>query len=165
MEKNKDKVRELVWNRISGTGVSGIDASALAHALFQFDKADPSTVLGVFSDMEREGRIRCEGDNVVAVQAPAVSKAPPGASKWSSLARTHDEPVLEFFAYEQLSAELQLISEPFGSLVETVILGLPKSLERTKSLDRLLAAKDAAVRCAVAKRSRSKRVESMKTGR
>jgi len=56
--------------------------------------------------------------------------------------------VLQYFSYEHLSAELQTISEPFCKLAERLIVTLPDNRERLKALDKLLEAKEAAVRAA-----------------
>jgi hypothetical protein len=61
-----------------------------------------------------------------------------------------DDHVLQFFAFAHLRADLQQISAPFAALAD-IIAGLPRNPERTKSLDLLLAAKDAAVRAKLAK--------------
>lgn len=62
---------------------------------------------------------------------------------------THDEPILQFFAYEHLRAELQAVSAPFGQLAHQIVAVLPRNPERTVALRKLLEAKDAAVRAAL----------------
>lgn len=62
------------------------------------------------------------------------------------LASAADEPILQFFAYAHLPAELQLISQPFGELANHIAYYLPRNPERTVALRKLLEAKDAAVR-------------------
>jgi hypothetical protein len=56
------------------------------------------------------------------------------------------EPLLQFFAYSHLRADLQPISRPFCDLAVTLVDTLPRNPERTVSLRKLLEAKDAAVR-------------------
>jgi hypothetical protein len=56
------------------------------------------------------------------------------------------EPILQFFAYEHLRPDLQMVSRPFNALANTVIAELPRNPERTVALRKLLEAKDAAVR-------------------
>lgn len=60
----------------------------------------------------------------------------------------------QFFAYEHLPAELQRISAAFCELARSITAegtGLPRNPERTVALRKLLEAKDAAVRAALAK--------------
>lgn len=58
--------------------------------------------------------------------------------------------VMQFFAWAHLPPALQVVSRPFGELAEQ-LLSLPDNRERDRALDRLLEAKDAAVRAALAK--------------
>lgn len=53
---------------------------------------------------------------------------------------------MQFFAYAHLPAHLQEISKPFGDLAAWIVESLPRNLERTVALRKLLEAKDAAVR-------------------
>lgn len=59
------------------------------------------------------------------------------------------EHILQFFAFAHLPEHLQAISAPFATLADTVML-LPRNPERTVALRKLLEAKDAAVRAAIA---------------
>lgn len=59
------------------------------------------------------------------------------------------EHVAQFFAYAHLPPHLQEISRLFAD-VAAEILKLPPNPERTKALDRLLEAKDAAIRARIA---------------
>ena len=61
------------------------------------------------------------------------------------------EPLLQFFAYAHLPAELQAVSRPFGELAEHITVTLPRNPERTVALRKLLEAKDCAVRAALFK--------------
>ena len=61
-----------------------------------------------------------------------------------------NEFLLQFFAYDHLPERLQLVSKPFGQLAETIVAVLPRNLERTTALRKLLEAKDCAVRALVA---------------
>lgn len=56
------------------------------------------------------------------------------------------DPVLQFFAFAHLPRHLGEVSRPFGELAQQMVATLPSNPERTKALDLLLAAKDAAVR-------------------
>jgi hypothetical protein len=61
-----------------------------------------------------------------------------------------DTEMLEkFFRFAHLPPKLQEVSKPFCLLAEDLVGRLPPSRERTKALDRLLEAKDAAVRAAL----------------
>jgi hypothetical protein len=60
------------------------------------------------------------------------------------------EHIMQFFAFAHLPAELQNVSKLFSDVADKV-LALPRSPERTVALRKLLEAKDAAVRAAVAK--------------
>jgi hypothetical protein len=57
-----------------------------------------------------------------------------------------DHAMLQFFAYAHLPEQLQSVSAPFGELANTLVRELPANPQRTAALDRLLEAKDAAVR-------------------
>ena len=59
------------------------------------------------------------------------------------------EHILQFFAYEHLPPHLQVISMPFSDLAKTIATNA-KTPEATVALRKLLEAKDAAVRDAVA---------------
>lgn len=60
------------------------------------------------------------------------------------------EHIEQFFAYAHLPASLQAVSLPFAKLAEHIIAELPRNPERTVALRKLLEAKDAAVRAALA---------------
>lgn len=59
--------------------------------------------------------------------------------------------VMQFFAYEHLPPHLGAVSRPFGELAAHIVGSLPRNPERTKALNKLLEAKDAAVRALLAK--------------
>jgi hypothetical protein len=61
-----------------------------------------------------------------------------------------DEYTLQFFAYEHLPADLQTVSAPFGTLARRLMECLPGTPQRAIAIQKLLEAKDAAVRTAVA---------------
>jgi len=56
------------------------------------------------------------------------------------------EPMLQWFHYEHLKPELQIISRPFGELAQLMVDTLPRNPERSAGLRKLLEAKDCAVR-------------------
>jgi len=64
----------------------------------------------------------------------------------------HDH-VLQFFTYEHLPEHLQKVSKPFCELAGIIVATLPSNPERTKALNKLLEAKDAAVRALLSKNS------------
>lgn len=57
--------------------------------------------------------------------------------------------VLRFFHYAHLPAKLQEASKPFCDLARAIIDTLPRCPQRTIALNKLLEAKDAAVRALV----------------
>lgn len=61
------------------------------------------------------------------------------------------EPIAQFFAFAHLPEKLQSVSRPFGELAALSLVTLPRNPERTVALRKLLEAKDAAVRAALAK--------------
>jgi hypothetical protein len=63
---------------------------------------------------------------------------------------TH-EPIMQFFAYDHLREDLQVVSRPFCDLAISIVDTLPRNAERSTALRKLLEAKDAAVRAMVAK--------------
>jgi hypothetical protein len=56
------------------------------------------------------------------------------------------ERMLQFFQYDHLPSELQMISKQFAILAEWMVNSLPQNPERTAGLRKLLEAKDCAVR-------------------
>ncbi len=66
---------------------------------------------------------------------------------------TNEKPdhIEQFFAYSHLPEHLQKVSKPFGDLAVEIVAELPRNPERTVALRKLLEAKDAAVRCKLAK--------------
>jgi len=66
-------------------------------------------------------------------------------------ATTKPEPLLQFFKFDHLRADLQLVSEPFHQLAIEIVKNLPRNPERTVALRKLLEAKDCAVRARVFK--------------
>lgn len=61
------------------------------------------------------------------------------------------EHILQFFEYSHLPVALAVISQPFSTLAHQLVKTLPRNPERTVALRKLLEAKDAAVRAAIAK--------------
>ncbi|MCC7539241.1 MAG: hypothetical protein IT379_23665 [Deltaproteobacteria bacterium] len=61
------------------------------------------------------------------------------------------EHIAQYFTYAHLPEHLQAVSRPFSVLAEDIMANLPRNPERTKALDALLVAKDAAVRARLAK--------------
>jgi hypothetical protein len=63
-----------------------------------------------------------------------------------TITRGDPEPLLQFFVFEHLRPDLQVVSSQFAALAESIVHDLPRNPERTVSLRKLLEAKDAAVR-------------------
>lgn len=61
------------------------------------------------------------------------------------------EYLLQFFKYDHLPPNLQLISRPFCELAQTIVDTLPSNPERTTALRKLMESKDCAVRAALFK--------------
>lgn len=59
---------------------------------------------------------------------------------------TTTDPILRFFRFEHLPADLQLQSKPFHDLAHYLVSTLPRTAERSVALRKLLEGKDAAVR-------------------
>lgn len=59
------------------------------------------------------------------------------------------EPLLKFFQFEHLRADLQATSRPWCELARHVAATIPRSAERTVALRKLLEGKDAAVRASL----------------
>ena len=59
------------------------------------------------------------------------------------------DPILRYFHYKHLPAQLQSTSRPFCELAAHIVTTLPRNAERTVALRKLLEAKDAAVRANV----------------
>ncbi|WP_321339675.1 hypothetical protein [uncultured Cohaesibacter sp.] len=58
---------------------------------------------------------------------------------------------MQFFTYSHLPEHLQKVSKPFSNVASQLVNDLPRNPERSAALRKLLEAKDAAVRAAVAK--------------
>ena len=55
---------------------------------------------------------------------------------------------LKYFKYDHLPENLRAVSKPFHDLAETVFEKCPPGWSRDKAIEKLLEAKDAAVRAA-----------------
>lgn len=63
----------------------------------------------------------------------------------------HDQDhIVQFFRFSHLPPKLREVSEGFAELALVVLVTVPRNPERTVALRKLLEAKDAAVRAAVA---------------
>ena len=63
--------------------------------------------------------------------------------------------LMQFFTYDHLPPNLQEVSKPFGELANWIMANLPENPQRTMALNKLLEAKDAAVRAKLMKYPRS----------
>jgi hypothetical protein len=61
------------------------------------------------------------------------------------------EPMLQFFTYLHLPADLREHSKPFNDLAHHICRTIPRNPERTVALRKLLEAKDCAVRATLVK--------------
>jgi hypothetical protein len=61
------------------------------------------------------------------------------------------EPLLQFFVFAHLRADLQPVSSAFADLAQELVTTLPRNPERTVALRKLLEAKDCAVRAVLYK--------------
>lgn len=61
------------------------------------------------------------------------------------------EHIMQFFEYAHLPQHLQSVSMEFRRVADVIMGTLPRNPERTVALRKLLEAKDAAVRAAIAK--------------
>jgi len=59
------------------------------------------------------------------------------------------ERMLQWFEYEHLPLELQVISMRFAELAEFIVEFVPRNAERTVALRKLLEGKDAALRASI----------------
>lgn len=59
--------------------------------------------------------------------------------------------IMQFFAFAHLPPALQKVSASFAGLANEIVETVPSNPERTVALRKLLEAKDAAVRAAVAR--------------
>lgn len=57
---------------------------------------------------------------------------------------------MQFFNYEHLPRNLQVVSNPFKQLAQYIVDAVPRNPERTAALRKLLEAKDATVRAVLA---------------
>ncbi|GAL60422.1 hypothetical protein EV102420_38_00250 [Pseudescherichia vulneris NBRC 102420] len=55
-------------------------------------------------------------------------------------------PIMKYFAYENLPANLQEVSKPIGELAQQMEANLPDGAEKSAGLRKLLEAKDALIR-------------------
>ena len=73
------------------------------------------------------------------------------AKRQAMIARAPYEDMLSFFDYKHLPEGLQTISKPFNTLAHSLVDQLPNHSQKMIALQKLLEAKDASVRIAVAK--------------
>ncbi len=59
--------------------------------------------------------------------------------------------ITQFFQFSHLPPAMQEVSQPFCELAERLTMTVPNNPERSVALRKLLEAKDAAVRAAIAK--------------
>lgn len=59
--------------------------------------------------------------------------------------------LLQFFEYKHLPVHLQTVSQPISDLAELLVNTLPNNVQRDKALEKLLEAKDCAVRAIILK--------------
>ena len=60
------------------------------------------------------------------------------------------DPVLQFFDYQHLPDYLAIVSAKFAELAEEIVAKVPRNAQRTQALNKLLEAKDCAVRAQLA---------------
>lgn len=60
--------------------------------------------------------------------------------------------IMQYFTYEHLKPEMQEISKPFCELAKQMVSTLPRNPQRTIMLNKIMEAKDCAVRSFLAKR-------------
>ena len=70
------------------------------------------------------------------------------ADEFSADQLTQD-PILQYFGYKHLPANLQERSKPWAEFAKWVIETVPRNAERTVALRKLLEGKDAAVRASL----------------
>ncbi len=63
----------------------------------------------------------------------------------------NDEPLMQFFAYAHLPSHLQAVSKYFHDLACIVVNKCPPNRQREHALQKLIEAKDAAVRALIFK--------------
>ena len=64
---------------------------------------------------------------------------------------TTDEPLMQWFTHAHLPPALAAVSRPFCELANHIIASIPRNDQRTITLQRLVEAKDAAVRAHLSK--------------
>ena len=62
-----------------------------------------------------------------------------------------NNPIMQHFTFRHLPHDLQVISEPFCDLAESMMRQLPDGPEKSAGLRKLLEAKDCAVRAFLSK--------------
>lgn len=88
------------------------------------------------------GTYQNKGENMVEVTGEVVHVAPNPLDT---------EPLMQFFGYSHLPANLQPKSKLFHDLASELITTTPSNFERTAALRKLLEAKDCAVRAMIYK--------------
>lgn len=61
------------------------------------------------------------------------------------------EHIMQFFTYEHLPEHLKTVSKPFCELAEFIVENVPRNQQRTIALNKVMEAKDAAVRAQLSK--------------
>lgn len=59
--------------------------------------------------------------------------------------------ILQYFSYAHLPPHLRDVSAPFGDMAAKIVSTLPACMQRTRALEKLLEAKDCAVRASLFK--------------
>ncbi len=142
-------IREVELNQATGNLWVGDFYGRKAELPKDMSHIVPSALLGRIYVALRSGEVVVSHPaNFEAAKAKRPEIHPPPPTEFTEEQLKTDE-VLRFFHYAHLPPKLAKISAPYAALALKTVTELPRCAERTKALNKLLEAKDCAVRANV----------------
>lgn len=141
-------IREVFTDNASGKLWVGDYYGRKALLLADMSNASHSALLGrIYVALKSGEQVISHPADFEAAKSAKPEIHPPPAEFTPEQLKTDE--VLRFFDYAHLPPKLAKISAPYAALALKTVTELPRCAERTKALNKLLEAKDCAVRANV----------------
>lgn len=141
-------IREVELNQSTGRLWVGDLYGRKAELPKEMSHIIPSGLLGRIYVALKSGEVVVSHPANFEAAKTRKSEIPPPPTEFTEEQLKTDE-VLRFFHYAHLPPKLAKISAPYAALALKTVTELPRCAERTKALNKLLEAKDCAVRANV----------------
>lgn len=143
--------------------IEAVGGHGIQREIKQGERIDYSATYGHEPDAMAAAFVRdlaCKNNDVLYAKlvhwptsSPIVDNLLTGTREVRDFSMTWEgEPILQFFAFGHLPPHLQDVSRGFAHAAFGIVAALPRNAERSVALRKLLEAKDAAVRAALAER-------------